>query len=70
YNTGAGNVAVAYTGSTSLSKAFSKINTMSPEENYTYLRKNLEYAEARNYLKKVTSQRDRYSQWKRKVEEK
>ena len=70
YNTGAGNVAVAYTGNTSLSKAFSKINTMSPEENYAYLRKNLEYAEARNYLKKVTSQRDRYDQWKRKVEEK
>lgn len=69
YNTGAGNVAVAYTGSTNLSKAFSKINSMSPEENYQHLRKNLEYAEARNYLKKVTTQRDRYSQWKREVRE-
>jgi membrane-bound lytic murein transglycosylase C len=69
YNTGAGNVSVAYTGDTNLSKAFSKINSMSPEENYKHLRKNLEYAEARNYLKKVTTQRDRYSQWKRRVEE-
>lgn len=69
YNTGAGNVAVAYTGDTNLSKAFPKINSMSPEENYKHLRQNLEYAEARNYLKKVTTQRERYSQWKRQVEE-
>jgi membrane-bound lytic murein transglycosylase C len=69
YNTGAGNVAVAYTGDTNLSKAFSKINGMSPEENYKHLRQNLEYAEARNYLKKVTTQREKYSQWKRQVEE-
>ena len=68
YNTGAGNVAVAYTGDTNLSKAFSKINSMSPEENYKHLRQNLEYAEARNYLKKVTTQRDRYNKWKRQVE--
>ncbi|MEL7833346.1 murein transglycosylase domain-containing protein [Fodinibius sp. Rm-B-1B1-1] len=68
YNTGAGNVSVAYTGDTNLSKAFSKINSMSPEENYNYLRKNLEYAEARNYLKKVTTQREKYSQWKRQAE--
>ena len=69
YNTGAGNVSVAYIGDTNLSKAFSKINSMSPEENYNHLRENLKYAEARNYLKKVTSQREKYSQWKRQVEE-
>lgn len=57
YNTGTGNVSAAYTGDTNLSKAFSKINSMSPEENYSYLRENLEYAEARNYLKKVSGQR-------------
>ncbi len=68
YSTGACNVAVAYTGDTNLSKAFSKINSMSPEENYKHLRQNLEYAEARNYLKKVTTQRDRYNKWKRQVE--
>jgi membrane-bound lytic murein transglycosylase C len=65
YNTGAGNVSVAYTGDTNLSEAFSKINSMSPRENYDHLRKNLEYEEARNYLKKVTSRRDQYSKWKR-----
>lgn len=65
YNTGAGNVAVAYTGNTNLSAAFPTINNMSPQENYTHLRENLEYEEARNYLKKVTRQRDKYSEWKR-----
>lgn len=69
YNTGAGNVSVAYTGDTNLSKAFSTINSMSPEENYNHLRENLEYAEARNYLKKVTTQRDKYSEWKRRTKE-
>jgi len=69
YNTGAGNVSVAYTDDTNLSEAFSKINNMSPEENYKHLRKNLEYAEARNYLKKVTDRRKQYSKWKRKIKE-
>lgn len=68
YNTGAGNVSVAYTGDTNLSKAFSKINSLSPEENYAYLRENLEYAEARNYLKKVTTQQQKYSEWVRERE--
>lgn len=63
YNTGAGNVAVAYTGDTNLSKAFPQINSLSPQENYNLLRENLEYAEARNYLKKVTKRRDQYRKW-------
>lgn len=66
YNTGAGNVSVAYTGDTNLSQAFRKINSMTPQENYNYLRENLEYEEARNYLKKVTTRRDKYAEWKRK----
>lgn len=66
YNTGAGNVSIAYTGDTNLSKAFAKINSMSPQENFDHLRENLEYAEARNYLKKVTDRRAEYSKWKRK----
>jgi membrane-bound lytic murein transglycosylase C len=69
YNTGAGNVSVAYTGDTNLSEAFSKINSMSPQENYKHLRKNLEYEEARNYLKKVTERREMYSGWKKKIKE-
>lgn len=64
YNTGTGNVSVAYTGDTNLSEAFPKINSMTPRENYEHLRENLEYAEARNYLKKVTNRRDQYSKWK------
>ena len=69
YNTGAGNVAVAYTGDTSLSAAFPKINGMGPQQNYDHLRQNLEYAEARNYLKKVTSRQEQYSKWKRRKTE-
>lgn len=69
YNTGAGNVARAYTGNTSLSAAYPKINKMSPQENYDYLRKNLGAAETRNYLKKVTDRRKQYSNWKRKIKE-
>ncbi len=69
YNTGAGNVAVAYTGDTNLSEAFPKINSMGPEDNYNYLRENLEYEEARNYLKKVTERRVQYMKWKKKREQ-
>lgn len=69
YNTGAGNVSVAYTGGTNISEAIPKINNMSPEENYNHLRENLEYAEARKYLKKVTSRRDQYSKWKKRRQE-
>ncbi len=69
YNTGAGNISIAYTGNTNLSRAFAKINSMSPKENYSYLRENLEFAEARNYLKKVTTRRDQYSEWKRQKQQ-
>lgn len=69
YNTGAGNVAVAYTGDTNLSQAFPKINSMGPEDNYDYLRENLEYEEARNYLKKVTDRRVQYMKWKKQREQ-
>lgn len=67
YNTGAGNVAVAYTGDTGLRRAIQEANSMSAEENYEHLRENLEYAEARNYLKKVTTQREKYDRWKRET---
>ncbi|KZZ43571.1 hypothetical protein A3759_12700 [Thalassolituus sp. HI0120] len=54
YNTGAGNVARAFTGNTSVSSAAKKINLMTPPQVYAHLRKNLKYEEARNYLYKVT----------------
>jgi len=54
YNTGAGNVARAFTGNTSVSSAAKHINRMTSTQVYAHLRKNLKYEEARNYLYKVT----------------
>lgn len=60
YNTGAGNVAYAFNikspaGRYNLKKALPKINAMSPSQVYSTLAKNLRYAEAKNYLRKVTA---------------
>ncbi|MEX0609529.1 MAG: murein transglycosylase domain-containing protein [Balneolaceae bacterium] len=63
YNTGAGNVAKAYTGTTNFNKALDKINSMSAEENYQFLLKNLPWDETKNYLVKVTDHRDKYRKW-------
>lgn len=63
YNTGAGNVARAYTGTTSVSKAMKKVNEMSEQENYDFLIKNLPYDETKNYLKKVHERRQMYAKW-------
>ncbi|MCH8569082.1 MAG: murein transglycosylase domain-containing protein [Balneolales bacterium] len=63
YNTGAGNVARAYTGSTSVRAAVRRANEMSPEENFAFLIENLPYEETRNYLQKVTERRENYSVW-------
>lgn len=54
YNTGAGNVARAFTGKTSVKSAARKINQMTSTQVYAHLRSNLKYEEARNYLYKVT----------------
>ena len=53
YNTGAGNVAWAFTRSNSVKKASKIINTMTPAQVYTHLRKNLRYDEPKHYLKNV-----------------
>lgn len=55
YNTGAGNVARAFTGRTNPNKAAPYINRKSPKEVYTHLIRNLKYHEARRYLKTITS---------------
>lgn len=70
YNTGAGNVAKAYIGSTNLSRAKQKMNNMNPEQNYELLRKELPYKETRDYLKKVTERRELYNSWKKEGETK
>lgn len=54
YNTGAGNVAKAFTGKTNINEASKTINKMTPEQVYDKLIKNLPYDETKNYLKKVS----------------
>ena len=48
YNTGPGNIAWAFTKSTSMSKAAPFINTKSPQEVYDILLKDLRYEEPKN----------------------
>ena len=60
YNTGAGNVARAFVGSTNISKATAKINTMSPKEVYARLRKHLPHDETRQYVKNVSVRMQKY----------
>jgi len=62
YNTGAGNVARAFTGKTSVAGAASLINALSAEEVYEHLLANLPYDETRNYLKKVRAAQAKYKQ--------
>lgn len=63
YNTGAGNVARAYTGSTNVRQAVARANQMTDQENFDHLIANLPYEETRNYLQKVTERRERYKEW-------
>ena len=55
YNTGAGNVAKAFTGKLNISRAAKIINELSPQEVYNTLRTKLPYEETRKYIKKVTA---------------
>ena len=61
YNTGAGNVARAFTGRTSVGEAAQIINGMTPEEVYRHLREHLPYEETRNYIRKVTRAQDKFA---------
>jgi len=54
YNTGAGNIAWAFTHKTNMHKAAPKINAMSPDEVYEKLLSDLKYDEPKHYLKRVT----------------
>lgn len=60
YNTGAGNVAKAFTGKRRIKPALAKINAMTPDEVYAHLVENLPYEETRNYLKKVQKRMPKY----------
>ena len=61
YNTGAGNVARSFSGSTNVRKAAETINAMTPDQVYGHLVENLPYEETRRYLKKVTRAKQKYS---------
>ena len=64
YNTGAGNVSVAFTGNRKLSKAIPIINSMTPEQVYQTLLKKLPYEETQHYLERVTKRQQMYHQAK------
>lgn len=61
YNTGAGNVSKAFTGTKKLGKAMPMINGLTPEEVFNHLVAKLPYKETQNYLKKVVSRIQKYS---------
>jgi len=61
YNTGIGNVAKALTGKGIINPATDEANSMSSEKLYKTLRKDLKHKEARDYLERVWSKKDKYS---------
>lgn len=63
YNTGPGNVARAFTGSTKkLQEAEGKANSMRPDEIFDYLRVNLPHQETKDYLLRVSAARRHYKE--------
>ncbi len=62
YNTGAGNVARAFVGTNSVQSAAELINTMSPEQVYDYLLRNLRHEEPKHYLKRVRARSTQYKE--------
>ena len=63
YNTGAGNVARSFTGKTNPSRAIPKINEMTYEELYGFLRQYLPHDETKEYIKKVSQRMGMYQEW-------
>jgi membrane-bound lytic murein transglycosylase C len=61
YNTGAGNVARAFGGSTNVNSAARQINRLSPDAVYRHLVANLPYRETRQYLPKVVRDQDTFA---------
>jgi membrane-bound lytic murein transglycosylase C len=63
YNTGAGNVARAFTGRTSVRAAAETINRLPPERVLEHLRLRLPFEETRRYLPNVLAARETYRSW-------
>ena len=60
YNTGAGNIAYAFTRTYNMNKAAPLINAMTPKQVYNKLMKDLRFDEPKHYLKKVSSRMAAY----------
>ncbi len=60
YNTGAGNVAKAFTGNTDINRASKIINNMNNEDVYEKLIEDLPYSETKFYLKKLRKTMKKY----------
>ena len=60
YNTGAGNVARTFTGTTNVHRAAAIINQMAPADVFRYLRNNLPHQETRDYLRRVQQRMEMY----------
>ena len=60
YNTGAGNIAWAFTRNHNMKKAAPLINTKSPKEVYNKLLRDLRYEEPKHYLKRVSKRMSAY----------
>jgi membrane-bound lytic murein transglycosylase C len=60
YNTGAGNVARAFDGTTRIAGAARLINALSPDETLRRLTEQLPYEETRRYVAAVVARQERY----------
>lgn len=63
YNTGPGNVAKCFSGKRNVKSAESKINAMSSDDLFDYLKKNLPFTETRTYIASVSSRMGLYNEW-------
>jgi len=64
YNTGAGNVSRAFTGSKKIQPLIERLNTMTSAEVLQKLAENLPYEETRQYIRKVLERVKFYQEWK------
>ncbi|HIP54635.1 MAG TPA: DUF3393 domain-containing protein [Sulfurimonas autotrophica] len=62
YNTGAGNIAWAFTRRTNMRRAAQKINAMNPDEVYEKLLSDLRYDEPKHYLRRVKKRMQIYKE--------
>ncbi len=65
YNTGAGNVARAFTGKRkgNVKEAVPMINAMTSDQVFEYLKQNLPFEETRSYVAKVSGRMGQYNEW-------